>query len=206
MAEPRYPLLSLSRLRMGIDGPGVTTLIAGAGCPLRCRWCINKRLLREAPAESVTAAELCERVRIDDLYFRASGGGVCFGGGESLLHADFLRAFRAVCPAEWRIFAETSLAVDRVQVERALGAVDLFIVDCKDMDADVYRRYTDGDAARMKANLRFLLDAAGPEHVIVRVPLIPDFNTPDDQARSVEALQAMGVTRLDVFSYVKQEE
>ena len=42
----------------------------------------------------------------------------------------------------------------------------------------------------------------GPERVIVRVPLIPRFNTPEDQARSAEALRAMGVTRLDLFDYV----
>lgn len=205
MTEPRYPLLSLSRLRMGIDGPGVTTLIAGAGCPLRCRWCINRRLLHEAPAEPVTAAELYGQVRIDDLYFRASGGGVCFGGGEALLHADFIRRFRALCPDEWMICAETSLAVPPELVRSAAGAVDLFIVDCKDMDADIYRRYTGGKAALMRENLRFLLDAAGPERVAVRVPLIPDFNTPADQARSVEALKAMGVTRIDCFSYVRKE-
>lgn len=205
MTEPRYPLLSLSRLRIGIDGPGVTTLIAGAGCPLRCRWCINRRLLREAPAEPVTAAELIERVRIDDLYFRASGGGVCFGGGEALLHADFIRRFRALCPDGWLICAETSLAVSPELVRATAGAVDLFIVDCKDMDADIYRRYTGGEASLMRENLRFLLEAVGPERVTVRVPLIPDFNTPADQARSVEALKAMGVTRLDCFSYVIKE-
>ncbi len=202
MDEPRYPLLSLARLRMGTDGRGVTTLIAGAGCPLRCRWCINKRLLREAPAEPVTAAELLERVRIDDLYFRATGGGVTFGGGESLLHAAFICRFRELCPSEWRICAETSLAVDRRQAELVLGAVDEFIVDCKDMDGEIYRRYTGGDAARMKENLRFLLEKAGPERVLVRVPRIPGFNSPEDQRRSAEALREMGVTRLDLFDYV----
>ena len=111
MTEPLYPLLSLARLRMGTDGAGVTTLIASQGCPLHCRWCINERLLREAPAEHVTAAELIERVRIDDLYFRATGGGVTFGGGEPLHHAAYIRRFRALCPPQWRIWAETSLAV-----------------------------------------------------------------------------------------------
>ena len=202
MAEPRYPLLSLSRLRMGIDGPGVTTLIAGAGCPLRCRWCINRKLLREAPAEPVTAWELYERIRIDDLYFRASGGGVCFGGGEALLHADFLRAFRAVCPEEWKICAETSLAVDPALVRTAAGAVDLFIVDCKDMDEEVYRRYTGGDGARMKANLRLLLELVGPARIRVRVPLIPDYNTPTQQAGSAVLLRDMGVTDTELFEYV----
>ena len=206
MAEPRYPLLSLSRLRMGTDGVGVTTLVAGAGCPLRCRWCINKKLLREAPAEEITAEELLTRVRIDDLYFRATNGGVTFGGGESLLHAAFLRRFRALCPAEWRICAETSLAVPEEQLRLSLGAVDEYIADCKDMDAEIYRRYTGGDAARMKDNLRLLLESVGPERVLVRVPLIPEYNTEADRGRSVRELRAMGVTRLDVFDYVKRAE
>ncbi len=205
MAEPLYPLLSLSRLRMGTDGVGVTTLVAGAGCPLHCRWCINKRLLREATAELVTAEALVERLRIDDLYFRATGGGVCFGGGEALLHADFLRRFRAVCPPEWRISAETSLAVSPEAVRTAAEAVDDFIVDCKEMDAGIYRSYTGGDGIQMQQNLRLLLDLVGKARVRVRVPLIPEFNTPAHQTRSAAALRAMGVTKLDLFDYVIRE-
>ena len=204
MAEPTYPLLSLSRLRMGTDGQGVTTLVAGAGCPLSCRWCINARLLREAPAEEVTAEELVARLRVDDLYFRATNGGVCFGGGEALLHADFLRRFRALCPEAWRISAETSLAVSEELLRRSFGAVDLYIVDCKDMNADVYRRYTGGDAALMQRNLRLLLDAVGPARVYVRVPLIPEFNTSEDQFASVRLLREMGVTNIETFAYVKR--
>ena len=203
MAEPLYPLLSLSRHRIGIDGVGVTTLIAGAGCPLRCRWCINRRLLAEAKPTPVTARELYERVRVDDLYFRATGGGVCFGGGEALLHADFIAAFGAICGESWRVNMETSLAVPQRAVETAAqcpGA--FFIVDCKDMDDAIYRRYTGGDGARMRENLRLLLALVGPERLRVRVPLIPEFNTPDDQARSVEALRALGVTDIETFSYV----
>ena len=202
MAEPLFPLLSLSRLRMGSDGDGVTTLIAGKGCPLRCRWCINAQLLEKAPAEAVTAGELIRRVRIDGLYFRATGGGVTFGGGEALLHADFIRRFRQLCPEEWRVNAETSLAVPREKVDKAAEAVDFFIVDCKDMDAEIYRRYTGGDGELMKENLRFLLERVGPERVLVRVPLIPRFNTPEDRRRSADSLRALGVKKLDLFEYV----
>ena len=202
MAEALFPLLRIARLRMGSDGAGITTLIAGAGCPLRCRWCINKRLLREAPAEPLTAAELLERVRIDDLYFRASGGGVTFGGGESLLHAAFLRRFRELCPSEWRICAETSLAVSPELLSLSVGAVDSFIVDCKDMHADIYRRYTGGDPDLMRENLRFLLEAVGPERLLVRVPLIPEYNTKEDQQRSAARLRGMGITQLELFDYV----
>ena len=205
MEETLFPLLSLVRLRMGSDGQGVTTLVAGAGCPLSCRWCINKRLLREAPVEHLTAAELLERVRIDDLYFRASGGGVTFGGGESLLHAAFIRSFRQICPEEWRICAETSLAVPEKQLRIAAEAVDGFIVDCKDMDPEIYHRYTDGDGELMHSILRLLLEGVGPERVTVRVPLIPGYNTADDQAKSAEFLRELGVEKLDLFEYVVRE-
>ena len=206
MDEPLYPLLSISRLRMGSDGAGVTTLVAGAGCPLHCRWCINRRLLREAPAASVTAEELLRRVEVDDLYFRATGGGVTFGGGESLLHAAFIRRFRAVCPEAWRITAETSLAVPREHTALAADAVDLVFVDCKDMDGEIYRRYTGGEVSLMRENLRFLLERKGPEAVIVRVPRIPGYNSAEDQQRSAARLRAMGVTRLDLFDYVVRED
>ena len=206
MDEPLYPLLSISRLRMGSDGAGVTTLVAGAGCPLHCRWCINRRLLREAPAESVTAEELLRRVEVDDLYFRATGGGVAFGGGESLLHAAFIRRFRAVCPEAWRITAETSLAVPQEHIALAADAVDLVFVDCKDTDGEIYRRYTGGEVSLMKENLRFLLERKGPEAVIVRVPRIPGYNSAEDQQRSAARLRAMGVTRLDLFDYVVRED
>ena len=203
MNEITYPLLNVSRLRMEIDGEGVTTLVASAGCPLHCRWCINRRVLQEVRPTPVTAAELFERVKIDDLYFRATGGGITFGGGESLLHTEFIRRFREICPPEWRIYAETGLAVPEETVHAAADVVDAFIVDCKDMDPEIYHRYTGGEEALMEANLRRLLDQAGPDRITVRVPLIPDYNTKTAQARNAERLRGMGVTKLDLFDYIK---
>ena len=115
--EVLFPLLNISRHRMGIDGRGVTTLVAGASCPLRCRWCINRDILKRNEYEPVSAKDLYERVRGDDLYYRATGGGITFGGGESLLQAAFFAPFRDICGNEWRLCAETSLAVPRQLVE-----------------------------------------------------------------------------------------
>ena len=202
MAEPLYPLLHLSRHRLGTDGVGVTTLVAGAGCPLRCRWCINARLLQEAHAELISAEELLNRVRIDDLYYRATGGGITFGGGEALLHAEFIRRFSELCPSDWRIVVETSLAVPPEALSIVLGAVDEYIVDCKDLNPLRYTRYTGGDAALMRANLSRLLSSVNHDQVLVRVPVIPEFNTPGDQAENAASLRKMGIKRLDLFSYI----
>ena len=70
------------------------------------------------------------------------------------------------------------------------------------MDPGIYHRYTDGNSTLMTENLRRLLQKAGPDRILVRVPLIPQYNTAEDQARSAELLRKMGVKRLDLFSYV----
>ncbi len=197
-----FPLLNISRHRMGIDGRGVTTLVCGAGCPLSCRWCINKRLLAEGRPQMVTADELFEMVRGDDLYYRATGGGITFGGGEALLQADFFASFRVKCKDEWRLCAETSLAVDRDKVDLASEAIDEFIVDCKDMNPEIYHSYTGGNHQLMKKNLIFLIEKLGPERVVVRVPLIPEYNTEADRQKSISRLREFGVTRIDIFDYV----
>ncbi len=202
MDEPRYPLLTFDRLRMGTDGAGITTLVAGKGCPLACKWCINAQILQKEPRR-VSPRELYALLKRDDLYFRATGGGVSFGGGESLLHARFIRAFRQICGENWRIYAETSLHVPKENVELAASCVDEFIVDIKDMDEEIYHRYTGGGGGLVGQNLEFLLKTVGPERIWVRVPLIPEFNTPAHQKHSVEILKAMGLTQIEVFSYRK---
>lgn len=203
MAEkaPLYPLLALSRLRMEVDGEGVTTLVAGAGCPLCCAYCINKTLLAKKKPELISPQTLFERTRIDNLYFQSTGGGLCFGGGEALLHAEFIAAFREQFGSAWKLTAETSLHVAPEAVKIAAGCADAFIVDVKTMDPEIYRRYTGQDNARVYENLRLLAGLVPPEKVMLRVPLIPGYNDEADQEQSVAILKDMGFDRFDLFPY-----
>lgn len=200
MTEPRYPLLALSRHRMELDGEGVTTLVAGSGCPLSCAYCINKTLLCQVPT-LVTPAELYDRVKVDDLYFRATGGGLTFGGGEALLHLDFCEALRPLCPG-WRFTAETSLHVPPARAERAADLFDALIVDVKTWDPICYRSYTGADPGPVYENLTVLARRMGPDRIRVRVPRIPGFNDAADQARTAAALRDVGLTRIELFDYV----
>lgn len=200
---PRFLAFGIARLRMGLDGEGVTTLVCGYGCPLRCRWCINPQSWQAGtPTRSYTPQELWQVLRIDDLYFRATGGGVTFGGGEPLLYADFLPAFRAVCGSNWRINLETSLAVPRNAVDLALTArPDCFFVDIKESDPARYLAYTGQPHVQAWENLAYLLTQLSPERVIVRVPLMVGLNTEADVEQTVRRLRALGVTRFDRFAY-----
>lgn len=202
IAERTAPVAVTSRIRMQTDGKGVTTLVCFHGCPLRCRWCINPFSFDpNTKYTAMTAAALYDLVKIDALYFLATGGGVTFGGGEPLLYPDFLQEFRGICGDEWHLCAETSLAVPWENVEKAAGCIDVFYIDCKDTNPDIYRRYTGKDNALMLVNLQKLVNLAGKDRIVVRLPLIPEFNTDEDRLRSKEILSAMGITNFDLFTY-----
>ena len=187
---------------MQTDGKGVTTLVCFHGCPLRCRYCINPfSFAEDTKRESLTPQQLYDRVKIDALYFLATGGGVTFGGGEPLLYGRFLQEFREICGQDWHLCAETSLNVPREQVELTAECIDHFYVDCKDTNPDIYRRYTGRNNEKMLENLRFLLSLVGPERITVRLPLIPDYNTEEGRQQSKALLQEMGIQKFDLFTY-----
>lgn len=196
------PIVTCARHRMQCDGQGITTLVVFYGCPLRCRWCINPFTYDPAVRRTMmTPQQFYDRVKIDDLYFLATGGGITFGGGEPLLYPDFLAQFREIAPESWHICAETSLAVPWENVEKAAGCIDLFYVDCKDANPEIYRSYTGADNQRMINNLQKLLALVSPERIILRIPLIPEYNTAEDQRSSRLFFEKMGITQFDLFSY-----
>lgn len=200
--ELTAPVIRVSRLRMGTDGEGITSLVCFHGCPLRCRYCLNPFTIAPDTAHrQVSPEELLGKVEQDSLYYLATGGGVTFGGGEPLLRAAFIRRFREICPEGWHLCAETSLAVPWEQVELAASCVDMFFVDCKDTNPRIYRAYTGQDNTQMLENLRKLIALVGEERILVRLPLIPGYNTEADRVRSRALLEAMGITQFDCFTY-----
>lgn len=196
------PIVTCSRLRMQTDGQGVTTLVCFHGCPLRCQWCINPFSFAPDTKHTIaTPQTLFERVKKDALYFLATGGGVTFGGGEPLLYASFLKEFRKICGPQWHLCAETSLNIPWEHVQTAAQCIDVFYIDCKDTNPDIYLRYTGKDNSQMLDNLKNLLSLVGPERIVVRIPLIPDFNTDADRQASKALLSEIGIKRFDLFTY-----
>lgn len=201
--DGRVAVIGISRHRLLTDGEGVTSLVGLSGCPLRCRYCLNSQCWFYDDAwRRYSPRELYDLLRCDDLYFRATGGGVTFGGGEPLLHVGFISRFREVCGDAWRISVETSLNVSSDDVVRIMSVADDLIVDVKDMNADIYSDYTQVDNACVIENLRLLADSGCADRTIVRTPLIPSYNTASDVDESVRQLQSMGFKRIDRFKYI----
>lgn len=195
-------IFGISRHRLTTDGEGVTTLVAFNGCPLRCKYCLNKVSWDMAKGRDYMPEMLFGEVKIDQLYFLATHGGVTFGGGEPLLQVEFIKAFRELCGPQWQILAETSLNVPFENVQTIDPILDGYIIDIKDMNPEIYQGYTYKDNSIVLTNLEWLLKHGDPSRIIVRVPHIPEFNTDEDVAKSIERLKAMGVKNIDEFNYI----
>ena len=198
----RAKIIGIARHRLSTDGDGVTTLVAFHCCPLSCRYCLNPHSLGDGGRfREYSPEQLYAETRIDELYFLATNGGVTFGGGEPCLRPQFIREFRGLCGPEWQLNLETSLNVPIANVEALLPVVNTLIIDIKDMNPDIYRDYTGQSNALVLENLRLIAEAGRQIDCIVRIPLIPGYNTDADRENSRSALEALGFTRFDLFTY-----
>ena len=203
----KTPLIGICRHRLDTDGQGVTTLVAFHGCPLRCQYCLNAQCLRKDGVwRQMTVQEILDEVMVDDLYFKATNGGITFGGGEPLLRSDEIVDFCKQRPMEWRIYVETSLNVELRAVEAVAPYIDHYYIDVKDMNPDIYRRYTSLDNNRVQENLQWLADHIDLDKVTIRLPHIPGYNTADDISHSRQQLEAMGLKDFDSFEYIIPNE
>ena len=202
----KLPLIGICRHRLVTDGQGVTTLVAFHGCPLRCKYCLNAQCLRaDGIWHQMDMMKILDEVMVDDLYYKATGGGVAFGGGEPLLRSDGIVDFCKSRPKEWRIYIETSLNVERRSLEAVAPYIDYYYIDVKDMNPDIYRRYTGRSNRRVVSNLRWLASNVDADKVTIRLPHIPDYNTAQDIERSQQQLEAMGFKDFDRFDYILPE-
>lgn len=196
-------IIGISRHRLTTDGDGVTTLVAFHDCPLRCRYCLNPQSLGDGRRfKEYSPQSLYEKVRIDELYFLATNGGVTFGGGEPGLRPDFIREFRRLCGPAWHINLETSLNVPTDGVKALLPVVNTMIIDIKDMNPDIYRNYTGQSNDLVLDNLRLITETGRQSDCMIRLPLIPNYNTDADREASRKALETLGFTRFDLFTYL----
>ncbi len=195
-------IAAVARHRIAVDGDGVNTLVVFMSCPLRCKYCLNPQTLDAGlPHRTLTPDELYEETRKDELYFLATGGGVTFGGGEPLLRPDFIRAFRSLCGDEWKLNVETSLNVPEESVKELMPDIDQWFIDIKDMDPEIYRKYTGRGNDRVRKNLRLLSDSGFAAKCTIRIPHIPGYNEDADRDRSIKELEAMGFSDFDRFEY-----
>jgi pyruvate formate lyase activating enzyme len=129
----------------------------------------------EMAGEWMTVEQIVDVVRRDAVYYKNTGGGVTFSGGEALAQPEFLTACLERCKQEGiNTAVDTSGFAQWSVLERILPHTDLFLYDLKQMDSRKHEEMTGVGNAVILENLQ-RIDGRG-KPVWVRVPLIPGYN------------------------------
>lgn len=191
------------------DGPGIRTTVFFQGCPLRCPWCANPESRQQIrQRDSVLAAEekdtreiYAEVVRDKD-YYAASNGGMTLSGGEATLQWKAAKELLGRAKADGIHTAiETCGDVPMNALKELSGDTDLFLYDMKHIDADKIRSVVGGDLERILQNLAWLA-GQGANEIVIRVPVIPEFNHDPGVIRGIFKLaDSLGIREVHLLPY-----
>lgn len=198
--KQKAEIMGINRHRMGTDGKGISTLITFYGCPLNCKYCLNPQCKSEStPCTYIEPNDLVNLLMVDDIYFKSTGGGIVFGGGEPLLNAKYIKEVCDLVPTKWKIRIETSLNVKWDKIELLLPYIDQWIIDIKDSNTEIYKNYTGVDNLKVYDNVLRLSHKTGKEKLLIRIPKIPNYNTEKNIQESVKLYSNLG--NIDIFNY-----
>jgi len=143
-----------------------------------CGACVMPCLhgAREIQGTMMNAEEIMAEITADMAYYRFSGGGATFSGGECMLQLSFLTELLSRCRKEGiHTAVDTAGHVPFASFEQVLPLTDVFLYDIKAFRPEVHRRLTGADNALILDNYR-RLHSLSPEKLIVRIPVIPGCN------------------------------
>jgi pyruvate formate lyase activating enzyme len=182
-------------VRVGHPGSGCT---ACGQCVAACHYGA-----RELMGKRMSAGEVLSVIKRDQVFYRQSGGGVTFSGGEALAQPAFLRDLVAGCWAAGLPMAlETCGHWQWSTAKEILARMDMVFLDIKQMDPVMHRRVTGVDNRLILQNAVRIVREGIP--LAIRVPLIPTIN---DSAENLAATAAfvsedlVGALGVEVLPY-----
>ncbi|UCG31068.1 MAG: glycyl-radical enzyme activating protein [candidate division WOR-3 bacterium] len=214
------------------DGPGIRTTVFLKGCPLKCLWCQNPESQKPEPetvgrfrdrkfsamffgkdkgiiGHEFTVRQVMAEVRKDDIFYRYSGGGVTFSGGEPLMQSEFLLyLLKESKKHNIHTAVDTSGHAPWSALERIVKYVDLFLYDIKLMDDVEHERYTGVGSELVLSNLRKL--AARGAKIVVRFPVITGITDRPENTRAIgtflKGLKSIDTMHLLPYNYMCKDK
>ena len=125
-------------------------------------------------------AEIMAELKKDEAFYQKTGGGITLSGGEPFMQPEFAEALLREChQLGYHTAVETCLHTPWKHIQPSIPHLDLMLADLKHVDEQRFYEWTGGSAKRILKNYQHL--AQQPIEVIIRVPVIPDFNA-DEQS------------------------
>ena len=165
---------------IGFSGSGMITHNRDS-----CRLCGNCVTLCPHDAIAIcgremSTDELLREIIKDQAFYEATGGGMTVSGGECMLHPDFVAELLEKCGKEnIHTAVDTAGCVPWENFEKVIDYTSLFLYDIKCITPELHSEYVGSDNSLILQNYIHLLSAGC--RVIVRVPMIPEFNANDSE-------------------------
>ncbi|MBE6071371.1 MAG: pyruvate formate lyase-activating protein [Clostridium butyricum] len=125
-----------------VDGPGIRTVIFLQGCSLRCKFCHNPDTWTYNGGTEYTPEELVKRIERFKTYFKSSGGGVTFSGGEPLRQPEFLLEVLKLCKTKGIHTCIDTAGYGLGDYDEILKYTDLVLFDVKHITREGYKDVT----------------------------------------------------------------
>ena len=149
----------------------------------------------------MTVDELYDEIESDASFFRLSGGGVTFSGGEPLVQIDFLQKIIEKCyHRNISTAIETCGHIPWENFEKVLKYVDYILYDIKHMDSKKHEELTGVTNKLILQNAKKL--AERKTNLIFRVPLIPGCTDDEKNMNSIgELTKSLSIKELHLLPY-----
>ena len=168
-----------------VNGPGIRFTLYLSGCPLRCQYCQNPDMWTLRNGRRVTVGRMLDEVAKYASFIRTAHGGITVSGGEPMLQIRFLHALLRRCKQDLGLHTavDTSGFLGARASEDFLDQVDLFLLDIKAGDEELYRLVTSAELAPTLRFARRLSDRGN--RMWVRYVLVPGLTDAADDVEKV---------------------
>jgi pyruvate formate lyase activating enzyme len=186
-----------------VNGPGMRFMLYLSGCPLRCQYCQNPDMWTMHNGRPVTVGRMLDEVARYANFIRTAHGGITVSGGEPMLQIRFLEALLRRCKQDLGLHTavDTSGFLGARASEDFLDLVDLFLLDIKAGDEELYQLVT---SAELEPTLRFArrLSDRG-NRMWLRYVLVPGLTDAEDDVEKVARFMSTlaHVERVEVLPF-----
>jgi pyruvate formate lyase activating enzyme len=169
-------------------------------CGLCVETCPTKS--RKNMIYNYNSEQILKTIEKQRIFYRYSGGGVTFSGGEATLQADMLRELvYKLYDQAIDLAIETSGYFEFEDVKDILEKMSLIFIDIKHMDDDKHRFFTRVGNEIILNNIMRLKELKIP--IVVRVPVIDGVNSDKENIKKTAKFvkDNMDVPKIELLPY-----
>lgn len=162
---------------------------------------------RKSAIQIKSTQEILDEVEKYRLFYRRSGGGITFSGGEATGQFHFLNELsEALYDRGYDLCMESNGNFSYEKLKPVLDRLSMCFIDIKHMDPVAHKRFTGMSNENTLATVQHIGKSRLP--LVVRIPVIESVNATDDEVRAIARFVKENVRepRMELLPYHRYGE